>query len=90
MWREIRIAGFVAGAITIVLLARRWTQLALGTGTLNQEFFAGNLAVGTLVSAVESRMAEGGPSVHERPQQPTRPAGADVPGGSEDDGSKSE
>jgi len=85
MWREIRIAGFVAGAITIVLLARRWTQLALGTGTLNQEFFAGNLAVGTLVSAVESRMG-GGPSVRERPQQPPpRPTGAGVSGGPEDD-----
>jgi hypothetical protein len=84
MWQEIKIAGFVAGAITIVLLARRWTQLALGTGTLNQEFFAGNLAVGTLVSAVENRMAGGGPSV-QRPQQPARPAGAGVPGGPEND-----
>ena len=85
LWQELKIAGIVAGSITIVLLARRWTQLALGTGTLNQEFFAGNLAVGTLVSAVESRMA-GGPRAPERPKQPPpRPAGTGVSGGPEDD-----
>ena len=88
MWREIKIAGFVAGAITIVLLARRWTQLALGTGTLNQEFFAGNLAVGTLVSAVESRM--GGGSSVQRPQQPSRPSESGIPGGPENDNGNSE
>ena len=53
IWHELQIAGAVAGAMTVVLLARRWTQLALGTGTLNQEFFAGNLAVGTLERGAE-------------------------------------
>lgn len=83
IWREVQIAGAVAGAITLVLLARRWTQLALGTGRLNQEFFAGNLAIGTLVAAVEARL-EGGP----RAQRPTaaRPPGAGVSGGSQNDG----
>lgn len=76
LWHELQIAGAVAGAITVVLLARRWTQLALGTGTLNQEFFAGNLAVGTLVAAVEARM-EGGPHA-------PRTARSRVPRGSDD------
>ena len=82
-WREVQIAGFVAGAMTLVLLARRWTQLALGTGTLNQEFFAGNLAVGTLVSAVESRIA-GGPRAERQPS--ARATRSSVPGGAENDG----
>jgi hypothetical protein len=64
--------------MTLVLLARRWTQLALGTGTLNQEFFAGNLAVGTLVAAVEARM-EGGTRAHTSRSPRSR-----VPGGSDD------
>ena len=81
-WREVQIAGVVAGAITLVLLARRWTHLALGTGTLNQEFFAGNLAVGTLVSAVESRIT-GGQSAKRQPS--ARPAGTRVSGGPEDE-----
>ena len=76
LWHELQIAGAVAGAMTLVLLARRWTQLALGTGTLNQEFFAGNLAVGTLVAAVETRM-EGG-------TRAPRSARSRVPGGSDD------
>jgi hypothetical protein len=84
-WREVQIAGFVAGAMTLVLLARRWTQLALGTGTLNQEFFAGNLAVGTLVSAVESRLGGGTRARQHPPQQPPRSTGAGVPGGPDDD-----
>jgi hypothetical protein len=75
LWHELQIAGAVAGAMTLVLLARRWTQLALGTGTLNQEFFAGNLAVGTLVAAVEARM-EGG-------TRAPRSARSRVPGGSD-------
>ena len=73
---ELKIAVIVAGAITLVLLARRWTQCALGTGTLNQEFFAGNLAVGTLVAAVEARM-EGG-------TRAPRSARSRVRGGSDD------
>ena len=84
-WREVQIAGVVAGAMTLVLLARRWTQLALGTGTLNQELFAGNLAVGTLVSAVESRIAGGSSAQRPQPQQPPRPTGTGTPGGTEDD-----
>jgi len=78
IWHELQIAGAVAGAMTLVLLARRWTQLALGTGTLNQEFFAGNLAVGTLVAAVEARM-EGGTRAHT-----PRAARSRVLGGSDD------
>ena len=76
IWHELQIAGAVAGAMTLVLLARRWTQLALGTGTLNHEFFAGNLAVGTLVAAVEARM-EGGTRAPRSPR-------SRVPGGSDD------
>jgi hypothetical protein len=85
MWTELKVAGLVAGAITVVLLARRWTQLALGTGTLNAEFFSGNLAIGSLVSAVENRMTGGGPNVERPPQQPTRPNRDDTPGGTEND-----
>jgi hypothetical protein len=72
-WREVAIAGAVAASITVVLLARRWTTMALGTGTLNQELFTGNLAVGTLVAAVEARM--GGSSSAQQRQPPA----ADTP-----------
>ena len=77
--KELQIAGAVAAAMTVVLLARRWTQLALGTGKLNSEFFAGNLAVGTLVAAVEARMEGGSPRT--RTSRSTR---SRVPGGSDD------
>ena len=78
---ELKIAVIVAGAITLVLLARRWTQCALGTGTLNQELFAGNLAVGTLIGTVEKRVKEGG----HRGSSSARSARARVSGGAEDD-----
>ncbi len=83
VWREVQIAGVVASAITLVLLARRWTQKALGTGTLNQEFFAGNLAVGTLVAAVENRIAGGAC------ERSARPARTRVSGGADDDNGES-
>lgn len=79
VFEELKIACLVAGAITMVLLARRWTQCALGTGTLNQELFAGNLAVGTLMGAVEQRVKKGGGSGRPRTNR------SRVPGGSEDD-----
>lgn len=63
---EAKIVLLVAGAVTLVLLARRWTTCALGTGTLNQELFAGNLAVGTLIGAVEKRVKKGGASAESR------------------------
>jgi len=82
---ELKIAVIVAGAITLVLLARRWTQCALGTGTLNQELFAGNLAVGTLIGTVEKRVKEGG----HRGSPSARSTRARVSGGAEDDSRES-
>ena len=77
VWHEAKIACTVAGVISLVLLARRWTQCALGSGTLNQELFAGNLAVGTLMTAVEHRF--GGSCAT------TRSPGSRVPGGTQNE-----
>ena len=55
---ELRVAAFVAGSITAVLMIRRWTTSLLGTGLLNQELFAGGAMVNELVSKVEAHLRQ--------------------------------
>jgi hypothetical protein len=55
---ELRVAAFVAGSITAVLLIRRWTTSLLGTGILNQELFAGGAMVNELVAKVETHLRQ--------------------------------